>query len=570
MDFDSLKMNPVKRFWLLLKPDQSEIRNVYVYAFFQGMVYLSLPLGIQAIINLIQGGDINTSWVVLVSFVIGGLIINGVLQISQLKITENLQQKIFTRAAFEFAYRMPRIKLEALYQYYAPELMNRFFDVVSVQKGLSKILIEFSTASIQVIFGLILLSLYHPFFIAFSLILVVLAYVIFKLTARVGLETSLAESKHKYFVAHWLEELARTMVSFKLAGNTNLPLERMDTTLEKYIDARESHFKVLVYQYKLMIIFKVIITAGLLIIGSILVMEQQMNIGQFVAAEIIILLVLNSVEKLILSLETIYDVLTSLEKIGQVTDMPLENEAGTDLSMLEVTAGLKVELNAVSFTYPTMQVAVIDDLSITFEAGSSNLLLGDSDSGKSTLMYLISGLYCPKGGYVSYQDLPQGNLNLPALRSLIGDCLREELLFEGTLLENVSMGRKAATFENVQWAMRNMGLDEFVKQLPQGYNTVIQSEGQRFSKGIVDKILLARSIADKPKLLLIKDAFASISPVERDRIIRFLTDAERQWTLVIASSNKYIASYFDYTALLKNGKVEKIDTFKNIKPFLNL
>ncbi|MFK8037255.1 MAG: peptidase domain-containing ABC transporter [Crocinitomicaceae bacterium] len=570
MDFDSLKLNPVKRFWLLLKPDRSEIRNVYVYAFFHGMVYLSLPLGIQAIINLIQGGKINTSWVILVSFVIGGLIINGVLQISQLRITEHLQQKIFTRAAFEFAYRIPRIKLEALYRHYAPELMNRFFDVVSVQKGLSKILIDFSTASIQVVFGLLLLSLYHPFFIAFSLILVILVYAIFKLTARVGLETSLEESKHKYFVAHWLEELARTMVSFKLAGKTNLPLNRMDNTVEKYIDARESHFKVLVNQYKLMIIFKVIVAAGLLVIGSILVMEQQMNIGQFVAAEIIILLVLNSVEKLILSLETIYDVLTSLEKIGQVTDLPLENEAGAELSSLEITKGMKVELNNMTFTYPSMSKPVIDHLNLTFESGSSTLLLGDNDSGKSTLMYLISGLYCPQDGYVAYNDLPQGNLNLPALRSVIGDCLREELLFDGTLLENITMGRKNATFENVKWAIKNMRLEEFVKQLPQGYNTVIQSEGQRFSKGVVDKILLARSIADKPKLLLIKDAFSAVEPSERERIIKFLAHKDRNWTLIIASSNKYLAPYLNKTAILKKGDIQKYDTFKNIQSHLNL
>ncbi|MFK8044759.1 MAG: peptidase domain-containing ABC transporter [Crocinitomicaceae bacterium] len=570
MDFNDLKLNPVKRFWLLLKPDKSEIRNVYVYAFFHGMVYLSLPLGIQAIINLIQGGQINTSWVMLVSFVIGGLVVNGVLQISQLRITEHLQQKIFTRAAFEFAYRIPRIKLEALYRHYAPELMNRFFDVVSVQKGLSKILIDFSTASIQVVFGLLLLSLYHPFFIAFSLILVVLVYAIFKLTARVGLETSLQESKHKYFVAHWLEELARTMTSFKLAGKTNLPMQKMDGTIEKYINARESHFKVLVNQFKLMIVFKVIIAAGLLIIGSILVMEQQMNIGQFVAAEIIILLVLNSVEKLILSLETVYDVLTSLEKIGQVTDMALENEEGADLSELTLGDGIKVELSNMTFSYPDMKIPVIDQLNLVFEAGSSTLLLGDNDSGKSTLMYLISGLYCPQEGYVSYNDLPQGNLNLPALRSIIGDCLREELLFDGTLMENITMGRANATFENVQWAIRNMGLEEFVKNLPQGFNTVIQSEGQRFSKGVVDKILLARSIADKPKLLLIKDAFSSVDPAERERIIKFLANKDRGWTLVVASPNKYLAQHLDKTAILKKGKIERLDTFQNIKSYLKL
>ena len=161
-------ISPIKRFWLLINPDKKEIRNIYIYAIFIGLVNLSLPIGIQAIINLIQGGQMSVSWMVLVAFVIIGIAISGILQINQFRITEYLQQKIFTRAAFEFTYRIPKIKLEALYKHYAPELMNRFFDVITIQKGLSKILIDFSTASIQTVFGLVLLSLYHPFFIVFS------------------------------------------------------------------------------------------------------------------------------------------------------------------------------------------------------------------------------------------------------------------------------------------------------------------------------------------------------------------------------------------------------------------
>ena len=274
------KLSPLKRFFLLIKPDEKEIRNVYVYAVFYGLVNLSLPVGIQAIINLIQGGQFSTSWVILVFFVILGVAITGVLQVFQLKITEHLQQKIFTRAAFEFTYRIPRIKLEELYNKYAPELMNRFFDIISIQKGLSKVLIDFSSASIQTIFGLLLLSFYHPFFIVFSLILVILVYSIFKLTAQRGLETSLLESKSKYNMASWLEELARTAITFKLAGVTKLPMERTNEGTREYVDAREEHFKVLKFQYILLIVFKVLVASGLLIVGSILVIDQKMNIGQ--------------------------------------------------------------------------------------------------------------------------------------------------------------------------------------------------------------------------------------------------------------------------------------------------
>jgi ABC-type bacteriocin/lantibiotic exporter with double-glycine peptidase domain len=556
---------PVRRFWKMLKPDKVEIRNVYLYALFNGLVYLTLPLGIQAIINLIQGGQVSTSWVVLVIFVLLGIVVNGVLTISQMRIVENLQQKIFARAAFEFAYRIPRIKLEALYKHYAPELMNRFFDIISVQKGLSKILIDFSTASIQIIFGLILLSFYHPFFIIFSLILVALIWAIFKVTARRGLETSLFESKSKYKVAHWLEELARNNVTFKLAGETNLPVERTDKEAENYINYREKHFKVLIQQFSLMVAFKVIVATGLLAIGSILVMEQQMNIGQFVAAEIIILLVINAVEKLILSLENIYDVLTSLEKIAQVTDLELEPNTGVEISNFCEDQGMSVDLSHIHFWYPESDKKVINDLSLKVDCGKRVLLTGPNNSGKSTLLHLIAGVYAPSLGSIAYNDFPQGNLEPANLRSVIGDCLMEERLFEGTVIENIAIGRERATFENVQWAVQNLGLSDFVKSLPQGYETVIDPEGRKFSKGMIDKLLLARSIADKPKLLLIKDAFQSIRTEEKNNIIDFLLDKNQPWTIVIVSPDDYLAKNVDEIVLMENGRITEQGTYQMMK-----
>lgn len=531
-------LTPLQRFWGLLKPDKKEIRNVYVYAIFNGLINLSLPIGIQSIINLIQVGQVNTAWIVLVFFVILGIAMSGVIQVNQLRITENLQQKIFTRAAFEFAYRIPRIKMEQLYKHYAPELMNRFFDVVSVQKGLSKIIIDFSTASIQVLFGLILLSLYHPFFIIFSLILVLLAYFIFKLTAKKGLETSLKESKHKYKIAHQLEEQARTFITFKLAGKTDLPVQQINKTSDKYISARESHFRILVKQYSLLIGFKVLVAMGLLIIGSILVMEQQMNIGQFVASEIIIILIMSSVEKLVLSLENIYDVLTSLEKIGQVTDLELEENTGREITESLTVNGMAVEMSNVSFSYPGSEIYILNNVSFKLGAGESLLITGPNNSGKSTLLYLLAGIYKINNGYIAYDDIPIGNYNPESLRSYIGDCLMEEMLFEGTILENISMGRKRATFENVQWAVEHLGLTDFIKSLPAGYDTIIHPQGQQFSQGIIDKLILARAIADKPRVLLIKDAFRLFEKDERIRILNFLTNKSHGWTLIIASSNK--------------------------------
>lgn len=558
-------LSPMQRFWRLLKPDQKEIRNVYVYAIFNGLIGLSLPLGIQAIVNLIQGGQMNTSWIVLVTLVVLGVAITGILQIFQLRITEDLQQKIFARAALEFGFRIPRIRLEALYRYHAPELMNRFFDIMSVQKGLSKILIDFSAASLQVLFGLILLSLYHPFFILFSLVLLLLVYVIFRFTAAKGLQTSLEESKHKYAVAHWLEELARTSDTFKLAGTTSLPLEKADREVEKYLVAREDHFRILKQQYSMMVVFKALVATGLLAIGGILVMEQVMNIGQFIAAEIVILLVMASVEKLILSLETIYDVLTALAKVGQVTDLELDDNEGEDLQQFCQGVGMEVGLKNVSFQYPGSDKTVLDQINLEIPCGQKVVITGENSAGKSTLLHLMAGLYRPSEGTVSLQGYNRASLQLSSIHDATGDALSDEELFEGTLLENIALGRNDISLTDVKWAVDKMQLKPYVDGLQKGYRTMLSPRGKSLPRSTVQKILLARSIVHQPKLLLLEDALEHLDRKDKEQIVDFLTDSQSPWTMVAVSSDAYLQKKADRVVILKEGSVSNSSESKPAK-----
>ncbi len=548
-------LTPTQRFWRLLKPDAREIRNVYIYSIFNALVYLSLPLGIQAIINLIQGGEITSSWIILVAVVVTGVIIGGLLQIFQLRIVENLQQKIFARAAFEFSYRLPRLRMEVLYKYYAPELMNRFFDIMTVQKGLAKMLIDLSTAFLYVIFGVLLLSLYHPFFILFSIILVLLTVTIFRFTLMPGLRTSLMESKHKYEVAHWLEEVARTNNTFKLAGVTDLPLQRVNGYVGQYINAREKHFRVLVQQYSLMVTFRALVTAGLLAMGGILVINQQMNIGQFVAAELLILMIMGGVEKLVLTMETVYDVLTGLEKVGQVTDLDMEKQDGVCISDTAGEKGLRVEMDRISFSYPDGKAPILNEISLKLDSGERVVLTGASGSGKSTLLYVIAGLYDVQQGSLAFNGLPKGNLDLISLRSAIGDCLEQEQLFQGTLLENITMGRSKATFARVQDIAARLGLDEFIRELPQGYDTVLDPMGKKLSNSTVKKLLLARSLADDPKLLLLENPLDSLDGRDRALVTDYLTDPSHTFTLVMVTSDPTLAARADRIVVLDEGRI---------------
>ena len=218
-------LHPVKRLYRLLKAERRDILYIYFYAIITGLISLSLPLGIQAIINYVQTAQVSTSWVVLVILVTVGIAVQGFLQVMQLSISETIQQRIFVNSAFEFAYRIPRLDLDHLHKHYAPELVNRFFDTLTLQKGLSKIVLDLSASSLQILFGLTLLSLYHPFFIIFGIFLLAILTLVVRFTSPSGLKTSMAESKYKFAVAHWLEEIARSVELFKVAGNPELPLQ---------------------------------------------------------------------------------------------------------------------------------------------------------------------------------------------------------------------------------------------------------------------------------------------------------------------------------------------------------
>ena len=548
-----MTLTPLQRFYNLLKLDRRDISQIFFYAIFAGLVSLSLPLGIQAIINLIQSGRVSISWIVLVFIVVIGVALVGILSLMQLRITENLQQKIFVRSSFEFAYRLPKIKFEELYNQYPPELANRFFDTLTIQKGTSKLLIDFSSALLQIVFGIILLSLYHPFFIVFGLLLLLLLYSIFKFSYNSGLSSSLKESKYKYKVVSWLQEIARNNFSFRKKDNFEFALEKNNKLVEEYLNYREKHFGVIKRQFTQLIVFKVIITASLLLIGGYLVLNQKMNIGQFVAAEIIILLVINSVEKIIIGLESLYDVITSIEKIGQIVDLQIEepNTKSPDYCFTNIS----LESENLRFKFPDSNDYVIDKINLKIEPSEKIYVEGNNGSGKTTLIRILSGLLQPTSGSFYINDDTYRKIDLTQYRSQIGSIITGETPFEGTILENLTFNNPNVPHENIKWAIDSVKLGDFIKSLPNGLDSKIYPEGKQLSSSNAQKILLARSIVNKPKVLFYEDPLDKMDEDAAREIIDFITDEKHKWTVIVASKNNYWKQKCTRNIIMNEGKI---------------
>ena len=550
-------MTPLKRFKNLISVDKQDIYQIFLYSIIAGLISLSLPLGIQSIINFIQAGKVSTSWIMLVVIVVVGVIFVGILKIMQFRITENLQQKIFVRSSFEFAYRFPKIKFNELHNQYPPELANRFFDTLTVQKGFSKLLLDISGAVLQILFGIILLSLYHSFFILFGIVVVILLYLIFRTNFNVGLETSLKESKYKYKIAHWLQEIARNHLSFKSNSIFNFSLHKNDELGNEYLKQRENHFKVLLKQYVQLTGFKVLITAGLLIIGGLLVINQQMNIGQFVAAEIIILSIIAAVEKLFSGLELFYDVLTSLEKMGSVVDLELEEEVKNPNYLVDENH-ITLEGENVSFSYPKSDKELLKNINLTILPKQHTLITGENGSGKTTLLRLLARIIEPTEGNVFINDTNYKRYSSEEYRSKIGIVTADEIPFEGTILENITCNNPAIKMDAVFKLVEKLKLTEVINALPKGLDTNITSEGKQINSSAIQKIVLARCIINQPKLLFLENPLDKSDEQSCTEIIDFLNEQNQPWTLIVVSKNNYWKQICKQTILLEKGKIKLI------------
>jgi ABC-type bacteriocin/lantibiotic exporter with double-glycine peptidase domain len=557
------KLSPLSRFYQLLRAEKKDIFNIYFFAVMIALVNLTLPLGIQAIIGLMSGGLLLESVFILMILVVFATMIAGWLQVQQLSLVEVLQQRVFAKTAFDFAFRIPRLKLEKLKHTYTPELVNRFFDVLNVQKSLPKILIDFTSAIIQIIFGLLLLSLYHPYFIVFGFLVILIIFLVFYFTSKKGLETSIYESKYKYKVVYWLEELGRAVQSFKLAGFANLPMHKTDRLLNKYISYRKKHFAILVKQFTAIIAFKTLITAGLLILGGALVFDRQINLGQFVASEIIIVLVISSVEKLVGSISVVYDMLTALDKIGHVTDLEIESNAGRDVADLDIQNRFELKFENVSYKFPGAKNYSIQRINLSVSGSQKICIAGFNDSGKTTLIKTVAGLFQNYEGVVSLNGMSIRELNPNSYRDIIGDNLSLSDVFEGTIEENITLGRNGILLKDILKACEQVGLNQFIASLEEGLQAEVLPSGGNFPSNVVKKILLARSLVKPPKLMLVDEFFQNVQSSEKIALIDGLFKGN--YAMLIISSIPEVMRRSDLIYVMKDGLITDTGTFDALK-----
>ncbi len=550
----SYKGRPVRRLRELLRLERRDLWVVFVYSVAIGLVTLVGPVAIQVLVNFIAFGSLLQPVIVLTLFVLAALVFSAVLTAYRSYTVEMIQRRVFARVAMDFGMRLIRIRTEAFDHWSAPDLVNRFFDVVTVQKAGADLLVSGFSLAMQTLVGMSLLAVYHPLLLAFDVVLLlVMLWVIFGIGRR-GVSSAIQESERKYRIAAWLEDLAAHVDARKGASGLAYSMGRVNSLAKDYLDQRRAHYRVVIVQIASTLAVEALSLSILLGFGGLLVMRGELTLGQLVASEVVIALVLSAFVEFGKKLEAYYDMAAALDKLGQVIDVPLER-TGAD-TPIHADRPAEIELRAASKA-PTGGEPAIPSLSVHLEAGCRIAVSGPPGSGKSSLARMLAGLTEPDEGSMLFDGIDARNFSAMALRGPIA-YLSDPSPVPDTIEKNVTLGREDIGLKEVHDALRQVGLLDTVVSLEQGLQTKMH-DVLPLTCEQADRLILARAIAARPRLLVLDEALDRIGdPDAFESICSVVFGPGAPWTTVCVTNRPSVLARCDRCLWLDGTTVESI------------
>lgn len=539
--------SPFRRFVALLRPEAREIRVIIVLSVITGVLYLATPLTVDAVVNNFAFGGEQPVYVqaliVLAVFLLFLLGMLGILRAAQDYAMEIIQRRLFVRLTADLAYRLPRVPVSVLEAHQGPELVNRFFDVVTVQKSVSGLLLDGINVIFSTLIGLVVLGFYHPLLLLFSLILLALLLLVVLLPGQRAVRTSIDESYAKHAVVGWLEQIAMFPLLFRVSGAAEMACSRADQLSLRYLEARRSHFRILIGQVVSLLALQAVASAALLSIGGWLVLKAELTLGQLVASELIVAAIVAAISKLGKHLESWYDAMASVDKLGYLVDLPVEREGGEQPIISE--HGLRVQLRSLGYRAADGQPVLIDQ-NLEIPPGSRLGIISPGGLGGSAVLDLVAGLREPASGQVLLNGIDLRLWQLGELRRQVF-LVRGQDIVQGTILENVRLGRPDLSIDAVHRALDCVGLMEAIHRLPEGLGTPLSPGGHPLSGSQRSRLILARAIIRKPKLLLVDEALDGLETETLEKLESALFDTREPRTLVLVTRDPDLLRRCDQT-----------------------
>lgn len=545
--------DPLQRLQQLIHLEHRDIGTLLAYGIGIGLLSLATPIAVQALVNTIAFGALLQPLFVLTLILLVLMSFSNTLVALQFYVVEMLQRRLFVRLFGETANRLQRATIATRDRQYLPELVNRFFDVVSLQKAAAALLLETLGYLLQTLIGMLLLAFYHPMLLAFDLFMIAALYLILFVMGKKGIPTAIEQSRAKYAAAAWLESIAANPLLGKSRQGEDFMNAQSKRIAEDYLQSCINHFRILSRQNIGALILHTLANTALLAMGGWMVIERQLSLGQLIAAELVVNAMIYGLTRLGKTLDNFYELVASIDKIGYLQDLPQETDQGASPNLGEHACQIDIQQLTVA---GSSQTDTIKDFNLHLAPGDSLVISEGAERG--TLLDVLFGMRTSNTGRICLDQWDLRDMSLGAMRDSISLVRYAEVL-NISIADNVSIGRNLPLKE-IRTVLDQVGLLDPISMLPEGLNTPLCSHGEPLIGDQQLRLTLARAIAGRPRLLLIDKALDRIDPRWLELILDVLLSANAPWTLIAISHEPRVIARCKRHARIRNGQLEEVAT----------
>jgi len=529
---------------MLLKLERSILGIIASYAVAIGFFLLCVPIAVQELVSTFSFAMEPRMIFTLALFVASSLTGVAAFRVLQARAVETFQQRIYTRIAIGFTRLLPRLRDDT----FATPQAYRFMEADLLTRALVAMVADLFNVAVVGTIGVTMLILFHPFFVLYILVLILGFVGLLTLFGRGGFFITLEMSRLHYDIFGWIQNIAHNLPHLRAAGDSPYLLERTDTLTRMYARIRQRRSDTLTgRQYKAAALWQVAGHSGLLITAGLLVADGQLTVGQFAAAEVLVGNLLINMDTLARRMVAMFFTFVSCREMAAVFSLPTEEDgAKEDVPAAQFgAAGIHLTCRNLTYTGPD-GTPIFENVSLDVAPGEKVAILCNTNNAKTALAKVLAGLHPSASGFVRYNDMNLIEVKRDSISRVRGLVLDSHpTLLDGTLEDNITLGRPTIDYQDLQWALRFVELDHDIDALPQGLNTRVSSLETNLSMSQILRLLVARAIVIRPQLLIFDGTLHNMLPATREVLLRRLCAKDEPWSVIFLSNDPNFSAFVD-------------------------